>query len=39
MGLFGRKEFNCEICGAKFESQDKLAEHNQVHAEPMSVAS
>jgi hypothetical protein len=39
MGLFGRKDYKCEICGAKFDSQVKLTEHNQVHTEPMSVTS
>ncbi len=38
MRLFGKK-YRCETCGAKFDSQDKLSEHNKVHAQPpMTVA-
>jgi hypothetical protein len=31
MKLFGRKEYACATCGAKFESEEKLTEHNKTH--------
>ncbi len=29
MGLFGKK-YKCEACGAKFDSEAKLMEHNKM---------
>ncbi len=37
MKLWGRKEFKCATCGAKFDSQDKLSEHGKAHAPPITV--
>ena len=37
MKLFGRKEYQCATCGAKFETQEKLSEHGKAHATPMAV--
>lgn len=37
MKLFGRKEYRCATCGAKFESQEKLSEHSRAHATPIAV--
>jgi len=37
MKWFGKKEYTCATCGAKFDSQDKLAEHGKVHTRPMTV--
>jgi len=39
MKLFGRKEYACATCGAKFDSQDKLTEHGKAHTSPMTVTS
>jgi DNA-directed RNA polymerase subunit RPC12/RpoP len=32
MGLFGKK-FKCQTCGAKFDSEAKLHEHAEIHAQ------
>jgi hypothetical protein len=37
MKRFGKLEYACNTCGAKFDSQEKLAEHNKVHISPMTV--
>lgn len=37
MRLFGKKQYTCATCGAKFDSQDKLSEHGKAHATPMTV--
>jgi hypothetical protein len=37
MRLWGKKEYKCATCGAKFESQDKLTEHSKAHVTPMTV--
>ena len=37
MRLWGRKEFRCASCGAKFDTQEKLAEHDKTHNAPMTV--
>ncbi len=37
MKWFGRKEYKCATCGAKFDSQDKLTEHGKAHTAPMTV--
>lgn len=37
MKLFGGKEYKCAACGAKFDTQEKLAEHVKAHAAPMTV--
>ena len=37
MGIFGKK-YKCNVCGAKFDSEQKLADHNKSHAaEPLTV--
>ncbi len=37
MRLFGRKEYKCATCGAKFDSEEKLTEHGKAHTTPMAV--
>ena len=37
MRLFGKKQYTCATCGAKFDSQDQLTEHGKAHATPMTV--
>lgn len=37
MRLFGRKEYVCAACGAKFDSQEKLTEHGKAHVTPVTV--
>ena len=37
MRLFGKKEYTCAACGAKFDTQDKLSEHGKAHATQMNV--
>jgi hypothetical protein len=37
MKWFGKKEFACTTCGAKFETQEKLSEHVKAHKAPMTV--
>lgn len=37
MKLFGRKQYACTTCGAKFDTQEKLNEHTKAHAAPMTV--
>jgi len=37
MGIFGKK-YACDKCEAKFDSDEKLAEHYKTHVEsPMTV--
>ena len=38
MKLWGRKEYACATCGAKFDAQDKLDEHSKAHAAPVAVS-
>lgn len=37
MRLWGKKEYRCEACGAKFDSEEKLAEHGKAHTPPMTA--
>ena len=37
MRLWGKKENRCEACGAKFDSEEKLAEHGKAHTPPMTA--
>jgi hypothetical protein len=37
MKLWGKKEYPCADCGAKFDSEDKLAEHAKAHTAPMAI--
>ena len=38
MRLFGKKQYTCASCGAKFDSQNELDEHGKAHAAPTSAS-
>lgn len=38
MKLWGRKEYACAACGAKFDSESKLNEHSKAHTAPVTVS-
>ncbi len=37
MKLWGKKEYACATCGAKFDAQAKLDEHGKAHVAPETV--
>jgi hypothetical protein len=38
MKWFGKKQYTCATCGAKFDTNEKLTEHAKAHTTPMTVA-
>jgi uncharacterized protein (DUF2225 family) len=37
MKLWGKKEYTCAACGAKFDAEAKLTEHSKIHTAPMAA--